>query len=72
MNGRGVYYWKDGRKYDGEYINDKKHGFGIYTWPDGRCKFIFLNNIIKNMRDFGLRESNRVKGGTKHLMVKRN
>ena len=39
MNGRGVYFWKDGRKYDGEYVNDKKHGFGIYTWPDGRCKY---------------------------------
>jgi hypothetical protein len=36
MNGKGVYEWKDGRKYDGEYLNDKKHGFGIYYWADGR------------------------------------
>jgi len=32
MHGRGTYTWKDGRKYDGEYIDDRKHGFGIYTW----------------------------------------
>ena len=24
MHGRGVYTWTDGRKYDGEYLNDKK------------------------------------------------
>ncbi len=36
MHGRGVYIWKDGRKYEGEYLNDKKHGFGVYTWADGR------------------------------------
>ncbi|CAD8114656.1 unnamed protein product [Paramecium primaurelia] len=37
MNGRGIYYWPDGRNYDGEYLNDKKHGFGVYKWNDGRC-----------------------------------
>ena len=36
MEGKGVYAWKDGRRYEGEYKNDKKHGFGIYTWADGR------------------------------------
>lgn len=36
MNGKGVYKWQDGRKYEGEYLNDKKHGFGIYYWADGR------------------------------------
>jgi hypothetical protein len=25
MHGKGVYVWKDGRKYEGEYFNDKKH-----------------------------------------------
>lgn len=24
--------WSDGTIYDGEYKNDKKHGFGILTW----------------------------------------
>jgi hypothetical protein len=39
MDGSGVYTWKDGRKYVGEYRDDKKHGKGEYTWPDGR-KFV--------------------------------
>jgi hypothetical protein len=34
MEGIGVYTWKDGRSYEGEYSDDKKHGFGIYTWVD--------------------------------------
>ena len=25
MHGKGVYTWNDGRKYEGEYQNDKKH-----------------------------------------------
>ncbi len=36
MHGKGVYVWKDGRKYEGEYMYDKKHGHGIYVWADGR------------------------------------
>jgi len=36
MHGQGIYKWADGRKYEGDYLNDKKHGFGIYTYPDGR------------------------------------
>jgi len=36
MHNKGVYTWADGRKYEGEYINDKKDGYGVYTWADGR------------------------------------
>mmetsp|Transcript_20951 Transcript_20951/g.20033 ORF Transcript_20951/g.20033 Transcript_20951/m.20033 type:complete len:99 (+) Transcript_20951:771-1067(+) len=36
MNGKGVYAWADGRKYDGFYNDDLKEGYGVYTWPDGR------------------------------------
>ena len=25
MHGKGEYTWKDGRRYEGEYYNDKKH-----------------------------------------------
>ena len=32
----GVYKWKDGKVYIGEYLDDKKHGFGIYKMQDGR------------------------------------
>ena len=30
--GFGVYKWPDGRKYEGYYLDDKKHGYGIYIW----------------------------------------
>lgn len=36
MHGKGVYTWKDGRKYDGDYKHDKKDGYGTYKWADGR------------------------------------
>jgi hypothetical protein len=36
MEGMGVYTWADGRKYEGEYKDDKKHGYGLYEWVDGR------------------------------------
>ena len=36
MHGHGVFTWPDGRRYQGDYVNDKKHGFGIYTWSNGR------------------------------------
>jgi len=35
MHGKGIYNWADGRKYDGEYENDLKHGYGIETNYDG-------------------------------------
>ena len=34
-NGQGSYYWKDGRKYVGQWKNDDKHGQGTFTWPRG-------------------------------------
>ena len=36
MHGQGVYQWVDGRRYVGQYRNDKKEGFGVYYWLDGR------------------------------------
>lgn len=36
MHGKGIYTWKDGRKYIGDYLYDKKHGHGIYLWTDNR------------------------------------
>ncbi len=36
MHGMGIYTWQDGRKYEGEYADDKKHGYGVYNWVDGR------------------------------------
>jgi hypothetical protein len=36
MEGYGVFTWPDGRKYQGEYVDDKKEGKGEFFWPDGR------------------------------------
>lgn len=36
MEGMGVFSWKDGRRYEGEYRNDRKEGYGEFQWPDGR------------------------------------
>jgi len=36
MEGQGIFTWVDGRKYEGDYLDDKKHGYGKFTWPDGR------------------------------------
>lgn len=39
MEGVGCYLWNDGRRYEGEYKDDKKHGFGVYQWADGRVYY---------------------------------
>ena len=37
MDGKGVFSWPDGRKYEGEYLENRKHGYGEFQWPDGSC-----------------------------------
>lgn len=32
----GTYVWNDGRKYVGEWFDNKMHGKGKFTWLDGR------------------------------------
>ena len=36
MHGYGILIWKDGKKYEGEFINDKREGKGTFAWADGR------------------------------------
>lgn len=36
MDGYGVFTWTDGRKYEGNYVRDKKEGYGCLYWPDGK------------------------------------
>jgi len=32
-----LFLWQiDERKYNGSYVEDKKHGYGEFEWPDGR------------------------------------
>ena len=30
MEGKGLFTWPDGRKYQGEYLGDKKNGKGVF------------------------------------------
>merc|ERR1739838_782288 len=34
-NGQGTYRFKNGAKFDGEYLKNKKHGTGTFIYPDG-------------------------------------
>jgi hypothetical protein len=40
MHGFGEFEWKDGKKYIGYYLNDKKEGFGIYYWQNPNKAYI--------------------------------
>lgn len=33
--GYGTFTWPDGRKYEGQWENDKMHGFGTFVWISG-------------------------------------
>lgn len=35
FNGQGVYVWKDGRRYEGAWENNQRHGLGKMTNADG-------------------------------------
>jgi hypothetical protein len=32
MHGYGALRWPDGKRYEGEYVEDKKHGHGSFFW----------------------------------------
>ncbi len=36
--GHGIFYWPDGRRYDGQWSDGKQHGVGIYTAASGKSK----------------------------------
>ena len=51
MNGLGLFLWKDGRKYKGEYKDDKKYNFGCYYGNDDKKYEGFWDNGIQ--KDLG-------------------
>ena len=36
MHGKGSIIWKDGKSYQGYYVEDKKHGKGVIELADGQ------------------------------------
>jgi hypothetical protein len=38
-NGKGSYYWKDGRKYVGDFRNGQSHGNGALYAADGTVTY---------------------------------
>merc|ERR1711957_423419 len=36
IEGQGIYTWSDGRRFEGEWYDNKMHGVGRFTWADGR------------------------------------
>jgi len=36
MHGQGELSWKDGKKYVGSFIEDRREGEGTFYWADGR------------------------------------
>lgn len=67
MNGKGLFTWIDGRKYVGEYLDDKKHGQGVFEWyffffKRNSKKFYFIKGqMVENILEDGLMGSNMEK-----------
>jgi hypothetical protein len=36
MHGQGLLLWRDGKKYEGNFVNDMRDGMGLFQWGDGR------------------------------------
>ena len=36
--GCGTYYYKNGDKFVGEFVNGTRTGSGVYTWKDGSVR----------------------------------
>ena len=47
MDGKGESSWPNGRKYKGDYSNDKQEGFGVYHWGDGK---VYYGYWIKSLQ----------------------
>lgn len=48
MNGYGIFFWKDGKVFKGNYKDDKKHDFGVYIKPDGKKYEGYWNNGLQS------------------------
>ena len=64
MEGLGIYRWKDGRVFHGEYIDDKKQGYGIYEWQDARkYQGYWMNGKQHGLGIYSVMKEDRIKHG---------
>ena len=49
LNGKGIYSYSNGEKYEGQFKNGERHGRGILNFPDGN-KYI---GLFKNGKRHG-------------------
>ena len=45
MDGEGIFTWPDKRKYTGQYMDDKKHGYGLFEWYNFFKNCTYINNF---------------------------
>lgn len=56
---QGVYKFKSGHRYEGDYVRNKKHGQGIFHYPDGskydgtHFKYSYKNTFVKILKGIG-------------------
>uniref|UniRef100_A0A8D2LHD1 MORN repeat-containing protein 5 n=1 Tax=Varanus komodoensis TaxID=61221 RepID=A0A8D2LHD1_VARKO len=49
---QGLYRFKNGARYTGEYFDNKKHGHGVFIYPDGskyegKLYFLCSDTIVR-------------------------
>jgi hypothetical protein len=53
LNGAGSYFYKNGDKYEGEFLEGVKMGKGVYYWSQGgayegmKKRVLYINSSIK-------------------------
>jgi hypothetical protein len=48
MHGKGKLFWKNGDKFEGSWVNNKRDGFGIKKWDSGVIYEGHYHNDIKH------------------------
>ena len=48
MEGYGIYYFKNGRSYKGQWKESKFHGYGEFTWVEGKKYYGFYKKDLKD------------------------
>jgi len=49
MEGEGVYFYPDGRRYQGQHKGGNYHGVGVFTYAGKKQKILFENGERKQV-----------------------